>query len=196
MVQCTYPKWIMKHGIHVPCGRCRACRIARAREWATRVLHEVEYWPDSSFVTLTYSEDHLPKSWSVEKAEFQRFVKRLRRGLDDRRLRYYGCGEYGENNGRPHYHAILFGVNALEISRVEKAWSDPETGSSLGFVHMGNVTYDSARYVADYCHKDTRVPEGRERPFSLKSQGLGRRYAEEHRDELRERCGVTIGGVP
>ncbi len=188
-VQCTYPKWIMRHGIHVPCGRCRACRIARAREWATRIVHERGYWSVSSFATLTYADGSLPESGSVDKAEFQRFIKRLRKGLDSRRMRYYGCGEYGEDFGRPHYHCILFGVSFEEKERVMDAWPH-------GHVFLGSVTYDSARYVADYVNKDTRVSGGRSRPFSLKSQGLGRKYAEEHREQLRERCGVTIGGVP
>ena len=49
----------MRKTIEVPCGHCVACRIARSREWAVRLLHESEFWDDFCFVTLTYDDEHL-----------------------------------------------------------------------------------------------------------------------------------------
>ena len=30
--------------------------------------------------------------------------------LGERRIKYFACGEYGNNTHRPHYHAIIYGV--------------------------------------------------------------------------------------
>jgi len=37
-------------------------------------------------------------------------MKRLRKHYSGRTIRYYMCGEYGENMGRPHYHAVFFNL--------------------------------------------------------------------------------------
>lgn len=42
---------------------------------------------------------------------FQLFMKRLRKKLHGRTVRYLMCGEYGEHTHRPHYHVILFGFS-------------------------------------------------------------------------------------
>ena len=49
----------LRQTILVPCGHCIACRIARSREWAVRLLHESEFWDVFCFVTLTYDDEHL-----------------------------------------------------------------------------------------------------------------------------------------
>lgn len=178
----------------VPCGKCRACRIARAREWSMRVMHECESWDASSFATMTYDDAHMPGSNGLEKRDFQLFIKRLRRGLGERRMKYYGCGEYGDRFGRPHYHAILFGVDQSEKALVEEAWS--EDGQPIGWTMLGSVSWDSARYVADYVHKDTRkeMYGGREPPFSLKSQGLGKDWADANAEQLRANGRTSVHG--
>lgn len=169
-MQCTRPIKI-DGGPPVPCRKCRACRIARARTWAVRILHEMAVSDSAAFVTLTYREEDLPFDLSLSKRAFVLFMKRLRKELAPRKVRYFACGEYGEKRGRPHYHVILFNVSLRDKPVIEQAWP-------CGFVHMGSVTYDSARYVADYLQKDDRREkwDDREPPFSLKSQGLGRDY--------------------
>ena len=92
------------------------CRIALSREWATRVLHESDYWDHSCFTTLTYNNEHLPKDGSLHKDELQKFFKRLRKYLGDRKMKYFACGEYGDEGHRPHYHAILFGIDYLILT--------------------------------------------------------------------------------
>ena len=56
--------------IEVPCGRCRACRVRRSREWATRMLYEMDYHCKSTFATLTYDDEHLPVGGSLCKRDF------------------------------------------------------------------------------------------------------------------------------
>ena len=93
----------------VPCGKCIGCRIAKRKEWSLRMLHELTYHPQSSFITLTYDDYHLPSDNSLKKRHLQLFIKRLRKNLGERRIKYFACGEYGGQTMRPHYHAILFG---------------------------------------------------------------------------------------
>ena len=95
--------------LEVPCGKCIGCRIAKRKEWSLRMLHELTYHPQSSFVTLTYDDYHLPPCCSLKKRHLQLFLKRLRKNLGERRIKYFACGEYGGQTMRPHYHAILFG---------------------------------------------------------------------------------------
>lgn len=188
----------------VACGQCMPCRISRATEWAVRCLHERSGWLRSCFVTLTYNEEDVPRDFSLDKEEFTKFWKRLRKAAK-RPLRYYACGEYGERNGRPHYHALIFGVAPYERELVEKAWGH---GHCCG-IHrsnfqctLGSITMQSARYVADYVGKAVTGDRGREAyggrtpPFAVMSLGIGRGFADKHRDQLLRQGVVTVGGKP
>ena len=42
---------------------------------------------------------------------FKKFMKRLRKRFKGKRIRFYMCGEYGEQFDRPHFHACIFGVD-------------------------------------------------------------------------------------
>lgn len=138
-----------------------------------------------AFITLTYRDEDIPYENgfpTLQKRDAQLFLKRLRKqfGLG---IRYYLCGEYGEKTGRPHYHAILFGLGPDDC--------DPEWllfGGQSGFrrasplsrlwrhgiVHVGSVSRHSIQYVAGYVTKkitkkgDARLPE-----FALMSRRPG-----------------------
>lgn len=206
-MQCTRPIFLRDYEIHVPCGKCAHCRRQRAIEWKTRLLHEADYHEDSVFLTLTYDDEFLPETGDVDKGEWQRFMKRLRKSLGDRRVKYYACGEYGEENLRPHYHAIVFGLSPCgmcwsclgpgvgadtpkgDCERVRDAWP-------FGFVRIGSVTGASVGYVAGYIEKALFTPElkAHERPFSLMSRGLGERFVVDNADQVRAKLGVTVFG--
>jgi hypothetical protein len=123
-------------------------------------MHEASLHDANSFITLTYSPEHLPTSGSLNKDHFQRFIKRLRKKLSPDKIRFYHCGEYGENLNRPHYHAIIFGFdfpdrylwsfkNNIRLYRsdlLEKLWP-------YGYSTIGEVTFESAAYVARYIMK-------------------------------------------
>lgn len=112
------------------------------------------------FVTLTYDDDHLPSPPSLVKRDLQLFYKRLRKSGRD--CRYYSCGEYGETTARPHYHACIFG---LDFSDDRVPWSRNAQGDQLyisptlariwgqGNCLIGDLTFESAAYVARYCMK-------------------------------------------
>lgn len=100
----------------IPCGKCYACRINYAAEWASRVMLESEYYENNYWVTLTYNESHVPINTdtghnSLLPKDVTLFIKRLRKYMSDRKrigsCRYFYCGEYGGITYRPHYHLIL-----------------------------------------------------------------------------------------
>lgn len=196
-MNCVNPFYLEKEKIWVPCGRCILCRIQRAKEWSTRLCHEIGYWDRTAFLTLTYAPEHLPATGSVSKRELQLFFKRLRKRLGERKIVYYSCGEYGDNTGRPHYHAIVFGMdNSPEDYEIfQRSWT-------LGHIYIGTATYDSCRYVADYVQKKLyglRAHEyddaGLEQPFSLMSQKIGLRWAEDNYNSLIRNKGLTMHGA-
>lgn len=153
----------------LPCGRCIGCRMEKARQWGIRCVHEAKLWPSSYFVTLTYSDEFLPPGGSLCLRDVQLFMKRLRKyckSTKDNPVRFFLGGEYGDENKRPHYHALLFNVRFDDLRRIGKnargedlftsdalsgLWS--VDGRTMGHVSLGAVTFDSAVYCAKYALK-------------------------------------------
>jgi len=150
----------------VPCGKCLGCRLSRSREWALRCVHEASLHEQNCFVTLTYSPENLPSDAGLHHPHFQKFMKRLRKKYSGRDIRYYMCGEYGERTNRPHYHALLFGLDFPDWEYVSTSDSGHEVFTSktlekiwgLGFVTIGTVTFESAAYCAPYIMKKLTGP--------------------------------------
>lgn len=152
--------------VDVPCGHCIGCRLDRSREWAMRCVHEASLYDNNCFITLTYDDEHLPEDRSLHKRDFQLFMKRLRKRFPDERIRYYHCGEYGSKNLRPHYHSLLFNFDFPD----KRIWSQ-RLGNTLwrsmiledlwpcGFSTIGEVSFESAAYVARYIMKKQLGPE-------------------------------------
>jgi len=145
--------------VQVPCGQCIGCRLERSRQWAIRCVHEAQLHEDNSFITLTYNNENLPPDGSLRLKDFQDFMKRLR-ARTGVRIRFFHCGEYGPKFGRPHYHACLFGYDfpdRVYFKTVNKSrLYTSELLSSLwpvGFSTVGDVTFESAAYVARYIMK-------------------------------------------
>lgn len=146
--------------VEIPCGRCTGCRLEKSRQWAVRIMHELQMHEASSFLTLTYAE--MPKGASLNVEDVQRFLKRLRDRRGYEKLRFYQCGEYGEKNHRPHHHMILFGCDWVgERERVEDTqsgfpqWESQELTETWGHgrATIGEVSFESAAYVARYALK-------------------------------------------
>ena len=96
--------------VSVPCGQCLSCRIDYSRDWAARCVHESQLHAVNSYITLTYDDFHLPDNYGLEKDALQKFMKRYRK-MFGKGIRFFGCGEYGEETSRPHYHLIIFGYD-------------------------------------------------------------------------------------
>lgn len=141
--------------------------MERSRQWAMRCIHEAKMHEHNCFITLTYNDEHLPDQGNLEYEPFQKFMKRLRKRFTGIKIRFFMCGEYGEKQERPHYHACLFGVDFPDkkvfkktsagsilytSETLNKLWQDGK-GESLGFATIGDVSFESAAYVARYMMK-------------------------------------------
>lgn len=157
----------------VPCGQCSGCRYEQARQWAVRCVHEGQLHDANCFITLTFNAGAMVRRGhtSVAVRDLQSFWKRLRKRLEPVRIKYLCSSEYGDDNGRPHYHAVVFGWYPADAvywmtsksgerlyrsATLEKAWTCPDTGLSYGFSSVGALTFQSAQYVAKYVMKKAR----------------------------------------
>ena len=118
----------------VPCGKCGACKFNRRMEWSFRLAIELRYAHTADFLTLTYSDEIVPKNSfgipTLKKADYRDFLKRLRKfndGNKKSRIRYYVVGEYGTETHRPHYHMVLFNLRKKTRKHLPKI----VTGKSL-----------------------------------------------------------------
>lgn len=213
--------------ITVPCGQCFGCRLDRTRDWAVRIMHEASLKEDNCFLTLTYHT--FPPGGSLCKPHFTAFMKNLRQWIvthdsmgkfipekwqdlpmfKDRRVRFFQCGEYGDQFGRPHHHAILFGFDFFD----KELWK-VENGSRLyrspllerlwphGYSTIGNVTYDSASYVARYtlkklngdiaeAHYRGRIPEY---VTMSRRPGIGHFWIERYLNDVYPSDSVVVRG--
>lgn len=127
-------------------------------------MHESEQpLRPSWFVTLTYSPDAIPATGTLDPDDPTRFLKRLRRRIEPRRLSYYLCGEYGDTTERPHYHAVLYGPQFLDRDHISDRHGAPVYQSDFltstwghGLTELTGLTYGAARYVAGYVRKKVR----------------------------------------
>lgn len=206
--------------LKIPCGKCIGCRLDYTRSWADRMMLELSTTPDQKacFVTLTYSPenvpycfdedndpDHLsPVSMSLEKRDFQLFMKRLRFYFSEKKIRFLGCGEYGSSTLRPHYHLILYGISAddfsdlrlLKINNLNQALYTSDILRDIwsnGHVSISNVSYNTCAYVARYNLKksygiDSKPSDFALDPFILMSRrpGIGSEYFELHPDCIQQ----------
>lgn len=164
-----YRQGIAEYG----CGQCMPCRIRRRMLWTARITLESLCHSDNCFLTLTYDDDHLPADGSVQVSDYQLFLKRLRKKVYPRKIRYFFVGEYGDASFRPHYHAAIFGLGMNDRDVIQSAWMH-------GFVHVGTLEPESAGYIVSYVTKRMTSPDdprlnGRKPEFSRMSlkPGIG-----------------------
>jgi len=159
--------------IDLPCNQCIGCRIDRSREWAIRCVHEAQQYENNCFITLTFDDDNINENGILDKTDFQKFIKELRRRFLGKTrqkndgtietidtIRYFHCGEYGHKFTRPHHHACLFNFDFpdKQYVKTEKGhrWYNSEILAHIwkkGFHSIGDVTFESAAYIAKYILK-------------------------------------------
>lgn len=195
----------------LPCGRCIGCLLDRSLSWAVRCEHEAQFHQDNWFLTLTFSDEYLPGDFSLRSWHLQDFWKRVRNQLELEadffdgpffeapRMKYYAAGEYGSENFRPHYHAIVFGLplkslgdlsyhassNKFTLYRstwLERLWP-------WGFSAVSEMSFETAAYVARYCTKkvfsqnENYAEVGILPERAWMSKGLGREWYERYKFE-------------
>jgi hypothetical protein len=199
--------------INIPCGRCIGCRLERSRQWAMRCVFESKLYEDNCFITLTYDDDHIPENGSLVKEHWTNFVKRLRNHFAVRKknpttgrwkryykkVRYFHCGEYGELLSRPHHHACLFnvhfddkefikcvsGCNLYKSKVLSELWQ-------YGYNTIGDVTFDSAAYVARYVTKKITGEKAKEHYGDREPEyitmsrrpGIGKDFLDKYKNDL------------
>lgn len=148
--------------VSLPCGKCAWCRQQYSRGWAVRVMHEASLYEDNCTLTLTYDDEHLPSEGSLVKSDHQKFIKRLSEKISPRKIRFFYCGEYGDKNGRPHFHTCIFNYDFKDKKKAETSPSGEtlyeseelnELWQNRGRARIGALTYESAAYVARYVLK-------------------------------------------
>lgn len=193
--------------MQVPCGHCLPCRAARARSLAyvcnLKLYECYRKGFGSSFVTLTYSDDHLPFNEdfthpTLLKSDLQKFFKNLRRQFEyhsvdgfEPEFYYLACGEYGDNSNRPHYHICMIGVPApIMYEYGAKCWNY----TNHGIIDVGSLRTGGVSYVTKYCFKSFTGKQakelydtvGIERPFIVHSKSFETSYVNFLSDEA---CG-------
>lgn len=216
--------------IKVPCGKCIGCRIDYSRQWANRIYLEAKKYKENQcwFLTLTYNNENLPTKtvknektgeiktgMTLNKKELSDFMKKLRRHYEyhynHTGIRFYGAGEYGEKNGRPHYHICLFN---MPIFTKLKEYKTNELGQMIwlneeiekiwgkGFITLGRICWETAAYTARYMLKKQKGPnaewwyksQAKEPEFTIMSRkpGIAREYYEKNKSKIYENDEVPI----
>lgn len=188
--------------VPLPCGQCGECRMQYARDWANRCLLEMQDHDQTWFLTLTYDDDHLPKTYTADKAtgealspaatlvprDLQLFLKRLRFFQVGDTIRFFAAGEYGEHTFRPHYHLIIFGLHCQVEenggnSLGDKYYTSPniERCWTKGYHSIAPASWRTCAYVARYILKKQTGEQGQryysdlniEPPFTRMSRKPG-----------------------
>lgn len=222
----------------IPCGKCIGCKLDYARHWADRMMLEYESCHKAVFVTLTYEDKWLPnvnpetgelfspsdlnedeaRIAPLIKSDLSEFMKSLRSKFSDNnhdvRIRFFGCGEYGEKKHRPHFHVILFGIDLQDlqitfsgdIRGTLEPWVKNELGqvsfrSNLledvwkerGIVTVSETSYETFGYVGRYSLKKARgnkYPEKYNLPKEFtnmsRNPGIGIPFLKEHQEAVEE----------
>lgn len=212
----------------IPCGRCIGCRLDYSRMWADRCMLEAQQYEHNAFITLTYDPEHLPPfkdvlcpetgemgKWpSLVPDDLTKFMKDLREyyryHFKHTDIRFYACGEYGSDGGRPHFHVLVFNLPPLPDM---KHWFTTDAHEKIyhsdilqndiwkkGICSIGELTWNSAAYVARYVVKkqkgDTKglvdicgnLLSGIEPEFVRMSRkpGIAWKYYDEHKHQFYE----------
>lgn len=201
--------------ITLPCGRCLNCISERQKLLADCFEYEYRQKGCGSFITLTYDDYYHVKNAphitpdgiaSLNKRDAQKWLMRLRSFIIDKKLdseycskdfKYMLCGEYGDQTQRNHFHCVITGISYRLIDGLlEHTWK-------YGLTDSGEVKAGGVRYITKYMEKQVKGSSARmlyddnglERPFLLKSKGLGYGLFFEQEEFIRKtHCYKNIAG--
>lgn len=206
----------------LPCGKCLLCRKKYVNDWVIRLIHEAKMHDSTCCVTLTYEDRYLPPNGELCLKDMQSFLGKLRKYIKKefgKRIRYFYCAEYGSDNGRPHYHLIIFGFDFSHDRRPINGRDNPnpkfrsESLTKLwgkGLTDIGQVNGSTCRYVMKYCLKSDQQNAKRDphiiRPYAAPARrvetlpfhrqstnpGIGHGYYKDNSENMyiRDKAGV------
>lgn len=179
--------------IYVSCGKCYKCRMQRVNGWILRASHElINYNNKAVMITLTYNNANLGIN-SLDYKDFQDFLKRLRKNLNGREIKYIAVGEYGYESDRKHFHAFLFNVTKYDTDIINKSWQK-------GFTYVKNADVNALRYILKYSFKqqfknnEHYINEGKTAPMFHCSKSLGKNIALDKASEYLSRGYFIVNG--
>lgn len=201
---------VPKH-LLLPCRKCLSCRKDNARQWMIRGHHELlSHNNKGMMLNLTYDSENLPEGGNLEFRDLTLFFKRFRQFIKRKmklniKIKYLACGEYGENYGRPHYHAVIFGLSKEDFDKFDPLDFSYDTKAddkvylkrcakrgkhplfisksisqiwNKGLVKIGSATVASVGYIAQYITKKLSIKDYVKLvPEGIRvSQGFGKDY--------------------
>lgn len=146
---CLFPIEMKIHGkpIQAPCRNCANCRALRKAnldiQYTLELMENYKKGYGATFITLTYNDLNVPIAtrdykeyhMTLNKEHSQKYMQTMRNLIKrsvkegmraNEKYAYILAGEYGEDpNGtmRPHYHAVIIGVEAEQWATLSKeAW--------------------------------------------------------------------------
>lgn len=196
---CWSPKKYSKEypPFQIPCSKCISCRLQQASETALRCVHEAQMHENNSFITLTYSDDHIGEN-RLKYRDFQLFIKKLRKYIskethDQQKISVFCSGEYGDKTKRSHWHCLIFGWKPKDLIPQSKNHEGDTIHSSntldeiwgKGITATGDITLKSAGYCARYALK--KLSHGHDsqdqyKPISKRSSknAIGKKWIEKY----------------
>ena len=174
--------------LELPCGHCPSCLSKRSKEWAVRCALEAMDHEKNCFVTLTYS----PVEYDNRdvKQDWKDFIKCLRnKGI---KVRYFGCCERGDEQGRQHFHILLFGFMPSDLKRWAKSQSGYYQYTSKfidscwqrGLAVVSEFSPYCAQYVSGYVVKKFALSDKDSFHFQSTKPGIGAGYVLRNMDDI------------
>ncbi len=145
------------------CRKCDGCIAYRAQQWSVRCALEMRMHDQNCFFTLTYAD--VGENPTLNPDDITKFVKRLRKKVakdnNNQKIRIIQCGEYGEQQQRPHHHVIVFGYDFPDKGKIGQTSSGIDKFHSQiltdlwghGFTMLQEANMGAARYLAGYVSK-------------------------------------------
>lgn len=183
--------------------------VARASPPLARAPHSEK----STYVHYATSHDDPDAGASLSRGDLQLFTKRLHMAATRKfgqGIRYFACGEYGDQTQRPHYHLAVYGEDFADDRHF---YQTSKTGLTLwrskrlaelwtyGDADIGELTFESAAYMARYITKKITGDKAHEHykridadgneywivpEFSVMSRrpGIGKNWIDKYRDSV------------
>ncbi|AXL15625.1 replication initiator protein [Microviridae sp.] len=189
---------IDQNEITAPCRKCSQCMRDRKIAWIGRMLAAEQTAIETWFCTFTYGGGYENEdAYWLDYRDLQRTFKKMRRA--GHKFQYVSVGEYGSENARAHFHAVIFWQSTPPDRVLGLKYNMPNASDDerCSFWEHGIVRYEepksqqaAAAYMMDYLDKENMQKNALK--FS-KNPALGQPYLLEY---ARERAVAGLALFP